>query len=146
MNARISTLRAELRDDAAFVATPTPRLSWTVAAEQPGWVQDEADLTDGTSTVTVTGRDSVLVAWPFTPLTAGESRDVSVRVRSTDRAETTWSDPIRVTAGDGDRRCAVGQVCGILYPPRLLGSDRPAQSRRRGRDERGVVAQLGAQR
>ena len=55
-------------------------------------------------------------------------------------------DEHAVTAGDGDRRCAVGQVCGILYPPRLLGSDRPAQSRRRGRDERGVVAQLGAQR
>ena len=117
-DARISTLRAELRDDTAFVATPTPRLSWTVASEQPGWVQDAADLTDGTSTVTVTGRDSVLVAWPFTPLTAGESRDVSVRVRSTDRAETTWSDPIRVTAGflaDGEW---IAQPVGLADPAR----------------------------
>ena len=33
LTARIATLRAELRDDTAFVATPTPRLSWTVEAD-----------------------------------------------------------------------------------------------------------------
>ena len=60
----------------------------------------------------------MLVAWPFTPLTAGESRDVSVRVRSTDRAETTWSDPIRVTAGflaDGEW---IAQPVGLADPAR----------------------------
>ena len=35
--ARIATVRAELRDDTAFVATPTPRLSWTVETDEPGW-------------------------------------------------------------------------------------------------------------
>ncbi len=117
-DARISTLRAELRDDTAFVATPAPRLSWTVDSEQPGWVQDAADLTDGTSSITVSGRDSVLVAWPFSPLAAGEYRDVCVRARSTDGAETAWSDPVRVEAGflaDGEW---VAQPVGLAEPAR----------------------------
>ena len=37
--ARIATLRAELRDDTVFVATPAPRLSWTVETQEPGWRQ-----------------------------------------------------------------------------------------------------------
>ena len=80
--ARIDSLRAELRDDTAFVATATPRLTWTVESDEPGWLQAGADLTDGAATVSVEGRDSVLVAWPFAPLAAGEAREVSVRARS----------------------------------------------------------------
>ena len=48
--ARIDSLRAELRDDTAFVATATPRLTWTVESEEPGWLQAAADLTDGAAT------------------------------------------------------------------------------------------------
>ena len=33
-SSRVATLRAELRDDTAFVATPTPRLSWTVESSR----------------------------------------------------------------------------------------------------------------
>ena len=116
--ARIASVRAELRDDTAFVATATPRLTWTVESDDPGWLQAGADLTDGAATLTIEGRDSVLVAWPFTPLAAGESRDVSVRVRSTDGAETTWSDPIRVMAGflaDGEW---IAQPVGLADPVR----------------------------
>jgi alpha-L-rhamnosidase len=116
--AQISTLRAELRDDSAFVATASPRLSWTVASEQPGWVQAAADLTDGTATVTLEGRDSVLVAWPFAPLAAGDTREISVRARSTDGAETAWSDPVRVEAGflaDGEW---IAQPIGLADPAR----------------------------
>ncbi|WP_243076488.1 alpha-L-rhamnosidase [Microbacterium sp. SS28] len=96
---RIATLRAELRDDTAFVATATPRLSWTVESDEPGWLQASADLTDGLETVTIDGGDSVLVAWPFAPLAVGEIRDVAVRARSTAGAETPWSDALRVESG-----------------------------------------------
>lgn len=97
--ARVATVRAELRDDSPFVATPTPRLSWTVQTPQPGWSQASVELTDGMQTVTLTGADSVLVAWPFTPLAAGETRAVSVRVRSSAGLLTDWSTPRRVDAG-----------------------------------------------
>ncbi len=42
-----SALRVELRDDVPFVATPTPRLTWTVETGEPGWVQASAELSDG---------------------------------------------------------------------------------------------------
>ena len=116
--ARIDSFRAELRDDTAFVATATPRLTWTVESDEPEWLQAGADVTDGAATVTIEGGDSVLVAWPFTPLAAGEARDISVRARSTDGAETTWSDPIRVTAGFLAGGEWVAQPVGLADPAR----------------------------
>ncbi|MET0974537.1 MAG: alpha-L-rhamnosidase, partial [Leifsonia sp.] len=97
--ARIATLRAELRDDTTFVATPRPRLSWTVQTDENAWEQASAELRAGEESVTLDGRDSVLVAWPFAELAAGEVRDVSVRVRSAGGTWTDWSAPLAVTAG-----------------------------------------------
>lgn len=94
----IATLRAELRDDTALVATPTPRLTWTVTSDTT-WVQESAELSDGTHTATVTGRDSVLVAWPFPPLAPGESRHVTVRAHATSGEHTPWSSPVLIEAG-----------------------------------------------
>ena len=116
--ARIDSLRAELRDDTAFVATATPRLTWTVESDEPGWLQAGADLTDGAATVSVEGRDSVLVAWPFAPLAAGEAREVSVRARSTGGAETAWSSPVRVEAGFLAPDEWVAQPIGLADPAR----------------------------
>jgi alpha-L-rhamnosidase len=95
---RIATLRAELRDDTAFVAVAEPRLTWAVENTSPGWIQTRAEATDGRETVALDGRDSVLVAWPFTPLAPGESREVSVRAFAVD-GETEWSEPVTLTAG-----------------------------------------------
>ena len=97
--ARIATLKAELRDDTAFVATPTPRLSWTVETADAGWLQSAAELTDGTQTVVVEEADSALVAWPFEPLSPGESRQVRVRATDESGAQTDWSAPLTVSAG-----------------------------------------------
>ncbi|GAA2934188.1 glycoside hydrolase family 78 protein [Microbacterium luteolum] len=97
--ARIASVRAELRDDTSFVATPAPRLSWTVATAQDGWLQSSAEVTDGRETVAVPGAESALVAWPFAPLAAGESRDVRVRARSVAGEQTPWSEPLTVAAG-----------------------------------------------
>lgn len=119
--ARVAALRAELREDTAFVATPVPRLSWRVECTEAGWLQQSAEVTDGTETVTIPGRDSVLVGWPFAPLRAGETREVAVRVRSASGSETPWSDPTRVDAGFLAADEWVARPIGLAAP------DRPAQ-------------------
>lgn len=116
--ARIATVRAELRDDTAFVTTPSPRLSWTVESPEPGWLQASAELTDGAQTVVIDGRDSVLVAWPFAPLAPGEARDVRVRATATSGAQTGWSGPLRVEAGFLGEGEWVAQPVGLAAPAR----------------------------
>lgn len=111
-------LRAELRDDTATVATPTPRLSWQVTAAPDGWLQSSAELTDGRETVTLTGADSVLVPWPFAPLQPGERRGLTVRATSTAGVATSWSEPVPVEAGflgDGEW---VAEPVGLADPAR----------------------------
>ncbi|MFB7883506.1 family 78 glycoside hydrolase catalytic domain [Microbacterium sp. NPDC056057] len=113
----IANLKAELRDDTAFVATPTPRLTWTVAATG-AWLQAGAELSDGAGEVALDGADSVLVAWPFAPLRPGEIREVRVRARSTSGTSTGWSTPLRIEAGflaDGEW---VAQPIGLTSPER----------------------------
>ncbi|WP_228479351.1 alpha-L-rhamnosidase [Microbacterium atlanticum] len=97
-DARVASLRAELRDDTPFVATPTPRLTWTVTSAQP-WLQASAEATDGRRTVPLDDGESALVAWPFDPLAPDEIREVRVRARSTAGDRTAWSEPLRVEAG-----------------------------------------------
>jgi alpha-L-rhamnosidase len=119
LTARVATLRAELRDDTSLVATPRPRLSWTVESDEPGWVQASVSLRAGETEVTLEGRDSVLVDWPFADLAPGESREISVRVRAESGAETDWSKPVRVDAaflGDGEW---VAQPIGLANPDRV---------------------------
>ncbi|MEU1972614.1 family 78 glycoside hydrolase catalytic domain [Microbacterium sp. NPDC019599] len=120
-HARITTLRAELRDDTGFVAIPTPRLTWQVGTDERDWVQASVDLTDGVETVTIDGAESALVAWPFRPLAAGDARDVAVRVRALSGTETAWSEPLRVEAGF----LAEGEW--VAAPIGLADPDREAQ-------------------
>ena len=95
----VSSLRAEYRDDTGFVAVPEPRLSWKTTAASPDWTQASAELESEGQTITVDGRDSVLVDWPFPPLAAGDSRSVRVRVTGSDGVTSDWSDPLPVEAG-----------------------------------------------
>ena len=95
---RVASLTAELRTDSSAVATPTPRLTWTVATDRPGWRQAWAELRRGAEIVRLPGRDSVLVDWPFAPLTAGERTEVEVRAGSTEGHETPWSEPLALWA------------------------------------------------
>lgn len=78
------------------VTTATPRLSWSIADAPAGWLQARAEVRDGESAVTLPGRDSVFVAWPFPPLAQGEARRVSVRVTGTDGSVSAWSEPVLV--------------------------------------------------
>lgn len=116
--ARIATLKAELRDDTVLVATPTPRLSWTVETTAADWLQASVELSDGVRTVVVDGGDSVLVPWPFEPLAPGEARRVRVRATAVSGAQTGWSSPLPVEAGflaDGEW---IAQPVGLADPER----------------------------
>jgi len=99
VSARVERLRAELRDDSAVVATPRPRLSWTVVTDETGWRQAAAEVRSGAEEVRLDGDGSVLVDWPFPPLAAGESRDVSVRVTAESGTTTDWSETLAVEPG-----------------------------------------------
>ena len=116
--ARITSLRAERRDDTAFVATRAPRLTWAVESDAPAWMQASVDLTDGLETVTLEGPESVLVDWPFRALDAGEGRDVAVRARSTGGAETAWSAPLRIEAGFLAEGEWIAEPIGLADPER----------------------------
>ena len=119
--ATVASVRAELRDDTPLVATPAPRLTWTIETDETGWTQQSAELDDGSGAVVLSGRDSVLVPWPFAPLAAGETRTVRVRVQSTSGTTTPWSAPLAVVAGF----LAEGEW--IAQPVGLADPQRPAQ-------------------
>jgi alpha-L-rhamnosidase len=96
---RVATIRAELRTDSTDVATATPRLTWKTASSVPGWVQASAELQlDGENAATLPGRDSVLVDWPFAPLTAGSRHALRVRVTGEDGSASNWSEPQEIVA------------------------------------------------
>ncbi|WP_433675064.1 family 78 glycoside hydrolase catalytic domain [Microbacterium gorillae] len=116
--AHVSQLKAELRDDTAMVATATPRLSWTVSSVEPGWLQASAELSDGDQTILIDGRDSVLVAWPFRPLVAGEIRPVRVRATADSGTQTEWSSPLPVEAGFLAEGEWIAEPIGLADPDR----------------------------
>jgi alpha-L-rhamnosidase len=116
-----ASVRADLREDTPFVATASPRLSWRVRTDAPNWRQARAELTDGNDAITVDGDDAVLVEWPFRPLTAGERREVRVRVTDTAGATSAWSAPLTVMAG------FLGAGEWAAEPVGLAGPADPAQ-------------------
>ncbi|MXS74505.1 alpha-L-rhamnosidase [Microbacterium sp. CSI-V] len=109
-------LHADLREDTPFVATALPRLSWRVRTATPDWRQSSAELTDGVDTVALAGGESVLVDWPFRPLTAGEEREVRVRVTDTAGAISPWSPPLAVAAGFLDADEWIAAPVGLADP------------------------------
>jgi alpha-L-rhamnosidase len=62
-------------------------------------LQAGAELESEGVTARITGRDAVLVEWPFAPLESGETRTVHVRVTGEDGSVSDWSEPLDVTGG-----------------------------------------------
>ncbi|MBN9239196.1 MAG: alpha-L-rhamnosidase [Micrococcales bacterium 70-64] len=94
--------RFEHHRAALGVGEPEPRLSWKTTAA-PGWRQTayevETERSRGTETSgRIESRDSVLVPWPFAPLTSREVATVRVRVWGDDGA-SEWSESATVEAG-----------------------------------------------
>src|SRR5690348_3537119 len=79
----IARVSFEHHRDAFGVGEPRPRLSWTVETLTPGWRQTAYELeaygSDGQlveQTDKVESNQSVLVTWPFSPLSSREHRTV----------------------------------------------------------------------
>ncbi|GAA3879863.1 family 78 glycoside hydrolase catalytic domain [Tessaracoccus defluvii] len=99
---------------------PAPRVSWITTAAPDGWLQSGAELrlatTDGEQTATVDGGASVLVEWPFTPLTARQRGDLSVRVRGEGGDWSEWSEPVSFSATFLDDGEWTAQFVGLADP------------------------------
>lgn len=107
-------LRAEYRTDTPFTASSAPRLSWSTETDEPSWLQAGAELQLSRAGVeqnhAVTGRDSVLVDWPFEPIAPREPVSVRVRVTGERGGSSEWSEPLTLVGGqlaDGEWTAAM---------------------------------------
>src|SRR5690349_18777610 len=101
LNLRIEHLR-----DAFGIGTDRPRLSWIVETNGDGWRQAvyEIELSDAQgNSLGQTGRlesdRSVLVEWPFEPLTSRQRVRVRARAWNSEGGASDWSDSLPIEAG-----------------------------------------------
>jgi alpha-L-rhamnosidase len=95
----VGPVRFEHRDDALGIGTATPRLSWRVITDDPGWTQTAYELELDGVAVRVNAAEQVLVPWPFEPLASRQRARMRVRVRAASEEWTDWSPPATVEAG-----------------------------------------------
>jgi alpha-L-rhamnosidase len=97
----VSAPAIEHHTRALGIGTRTPRLSWQVRTDHPGWRQRAYEIALGSWTSgRVESADSVLVPWPGPALASRDRLEVRVRVWSADDPEPTgWSPPTTVEAG-----------------------------------------------
>ena len=100
------------------VGTAVPRLSWVVHRRpSPAGEHRSTELrrldADGAvaEETTVDGEASVLVAWPFTPLTSRERCSVQLRVLGEDGDPSPWTDPLEPS------RPACSRLVGLARRP-----------------------------
>lgn len=99
-------LRVEHRRDAYGISTDRPRLSWIVETDVRGWHQAAYEIKAHSSKeelLSQTGRiesdQSVLVDWPFEPLSSRERVIIRVRVWGQDNSISDWSAPVLIETG-----------------------------------------------
>ena len=99
-------IRIEHQREAFGMGTDRPRLSWIVETESTGWHQAayEIEAYDANGKLRgQTGRvesgQSVLVDWPFEPLSSRERVTVRARVWSRDGQESAWSESMPIQVG-----------------------------------------------
>jgi len=102
----IADIRFEHHREALGVGEARPRLSWTVATTASGWSQTgyeiEAYRPGGRlrdRTERIASSESVLLPWPFAPLSSRECLTVRVRVWGVDERPSAWSASYPVEAG-----------------------------------------------
>jgi alpha-L-rhamnosidase len=105
-SAIVADVRFEHVRDTLGIGEARPRLSWRIETSAQGWCQSayaiEAYGADGTlrdETGWLELDESVLVPWPFAPLTSRERVTVQVRVRGEDGLPSSWSEPATAEAG-----------------------------------------------
>ena len=99
-------LRVEHQRDAFGIGTDHPRLSWIVESEGQAWNQAGYEIEvyeqDGelrSQTGRVESDQSVLVDWPFEPLTSRERITVRVRAWNLDGQASAWSESVSIEVG-----------------------------------------------
>lgn len=102
----VTGVRFEHLRDALGTGAAQPRLSWLIETARPGWLQAAYQVEALGPNDAVRGRtervesgQSVLVPWPFEPLSSREQVSVRVRVWGTDGQISAWSEPAPVEAG-----------------------------------------------
>jgi alpha-L-rhamnosidase len=105
-NITVIGLRFEHLTETLRIGAPRPRLSWITESALGNWRQGgyeieaygpDGELRDRTGRVE--SGDSVLVPWPFAPLTSRQKLLVRARVWGTDGQPSTWSELVAVEAG-----------------------------------------------
>src|SRR5205814_7581983 len=103
---RIARVRLEHQHghDTLGIGTARPRLSWIVETTQTDWRQVAYEMEARGHEVKPGGKpiasdESVLVPWPFAPLSSRERLTVRVRVWGTHAEPSEWSEPYPVEAG-----------------------------------------------
>jgi len=88
------------------IGTPRPRLSWQIETGQTGWLQSAYEIEALTPSGAVLGQtgkvaspESVLVDWPFAPLSSRQRVTVRVRVWDSSGQVSAWSDPAPAEVG-----------------------------------------------
>jgi len=106
MNTRIEKIRFEHLREAVGIGVSEPRLSWIVQTDQPDWEQSAYEIESFSlsgekleQSGKINSSKSVLVPWPFSPLTSRQRVGVRVRVWGKDGEVTDWSDLAWVEAG-----------------------------------------------
>jgi alpha-L-rhamnosidase len=99
-------VRVEHLRDAFGIGTDRPRLSWIIETDLQGWHQADYEIdvyhSDGNlrgQTGRVGSDRSVLVDWPFEPLSSRERVTVRVRVWGMEGEASAWSVPIPIEVG-----------------------------------------------
>ena len=102
----IASVRFEHHREALGIGENHPRLSWIVATTLAGWRQVGYEIQvyepDGRlreQTGRVESDQSVLVPWPFAPLSSREHLTIRVRVWGSDGQSSAWSTHASVEAG-----------------------------------------------
>ncbi|MFT3888187.1 MAG: family 78 glycoside hydrolase catalytic domain [Arachnia sp.] len=110
----------------SVVGVASPRLTWRVACDDPGFEQKgyEVEITRGgeSRTYRVASRDQVLVPWPAEPLNSRESARVRVRIVDGE-ASGPWGESATVEAGLLD---AADWAARFISPRLIGGLDEPA--------------------
>lgn len=123
MSTHVTEVRVERRRDGHYADVPRPRLTWLVETDTQDWHQTGAEVRlDGEQVAQLATSESVLVEWPFAPLSPRARHRIEVRVTGGDGQASEWSDPIEVRAtflGEGEWQAAFIELAhpdGIASP------------------------------
>ncbi len=92
-------LQVEHLRETLGIGLARPRLSWTIETSIPNWRQSACEIECRGATCRVESAQSVLVDWPFAPLTSREQVSVRARVWGVDGSASDWSEPVSLETG-----------------------------------------------